>query len=333
MDHLPRRSGRLSRAAGLALVLAGGPADGVGVVGAAAQVHPFEQGAAATGDVGDERGLERFVALVEVGVAVEDDADAVPGQQALQRPGPLQIGVRLLGPVVGVGRIVKDRELERRGVGRQVVGQPPVLGVRCHPLIGEVVVVDVGRAHVGIRPGGLQDVEAGVPGVEGVPGARVTAGGGAVETAIGVLLIAPARGGDGLILRPVEEVRVVGIAAVETMVADGREERHGGAHARPELGPEDPTQAGARLDQVAIVVLAARRVAVIAAGQGKARPAGRQLRHQVGLVGIGAAAVDRAPIAEHGEGVGRARTGRHLGEEVRIGISAQQVGRVVRNTR
>src|ERR1041384_7533591 len=107
-------------------------------------------------------------------MAGEPEGDVVELQQAFQRAGPLEIRVRALSLVVRVHREVPERELELARMRGEVVREPLVLGAGRRPVIVVVVLVDVGRAGVRVVPGGVEYVEAGVTGVERVPGARIS---------------------------------------------------------------------------------------------------------------------------------------------------------------
>ena len=110
------------------------------------------------------------------------------------------------------------------------------------------------------------------------------------------------------------------------MVAQGGEKRHRCAGARPERRPENRAQVGTNLHQVAIVVLAARRVAIVAGGDGEARAAAGDALHQVGLLGVRAGRVDRAPVAKDREGKGLCVARWQLRPEARRRVSTKQVG-------
>ena len=156
-------------------------ADGIRIKGAA-RVDTPEVFAAAAGHVADHGRARdhRPVALVEVSVAVEHEAHVVRRQQSLEGGRPLEIRVAWLTVVIGVERVVEEREFQgHRCIRGEVVGQPRLLlttwhtaGHRAIPVAGEIAEV----LAVGVRPGGLEDVEAGVAPCERVPRARVGRG-------------------------------------------------------------------------------------------------------------------------------------------------------------
>ena len=325
--HL-RRGGRDRRAAacGPAAVRVG-PPDGKRVVGAAGAGR-LGLSASAACDVTDEavpaRAQRRCVSLVDVGVPIEGDVHTVRGEQPLKAGVPLEVRVAVLGRLIREQGVVKERELQARGMSREVGLQPQVLRAGRRP-VGEVVrAVRRARADVSIRPGRGEHVEAGVPGGERIPGTRVGGGRRAVRAAVRVHLVPACRRGDGGVLRPVQEMRMGRIVPGQTVVPDDGEEREGAAHAAPERHPED---ARACLLQVAVVTLAPRRVSVVARGDREAGAACRDLPHDVGLVDVGARRVGFAPVAEHGEREGLRRADRHLCRERRREIGPEQVHR------
>ncbi len=118
---------------------------------------------------------------------------------------------------------MQEGELERARIGGQIARQPLVLRAARLPVIGIIVGVVGARAQVGVVPGSVEHIEARVAGIEGIPGAGIVAGRGAVEAAVGLAGIEAAGGGDGAVLGPVDEVGMGGIGAVEAMIADSRE--------------------------------------------------------------------------------------------------------------
>src|SRR5258708_31619250 len=93
-------------------------------------------------------------------VTRERDADLVGGQEPLETVRPLQVRVRSLCLLVGVQRIVKEREFQPTGVGREIGGQPLILGAGRTPMRRVVVGIDGAGADVAVGPVGLQYVEA-----------------------------------------------------------------------------------------------------------------------------------------------------------------------------
>src|SRR5829696_1836132 len=193
---------------------------------------------------------------------------------------------------------MEKRELELRWVRPEVFFEPAILGASRRPVGVVVVLVLVRGAGVRAAPGGLEHVEAGVAGVEGVPGAGVIGRAGSVYAAIGLGEVAPARARSCHALRPDREER-----AVEPMVADRVEEWDRGARLLPERGPEDAADIRARLHEVAIVRLAARRVGGVAGADREAHAALCDPAHHVRLPVRASRLLvtDRSPVAEDRE--------------------------------
>src|SRR6478672_3307729 len=101
---------------------------------------------------------------------------------------------------------------------RQVVLQPLVLGAARRPMGVVVVLVGAAGAGVAVGPGGGEYIEARGAGVEGVPGTGIVGRGRVVDAAVGVANVAPIGGADGAVLRPIQQVRVVGIGARKAVV-------------------------------------------------------------------------------------------------------------------
>ena len=214
-------------------------------------------------------------------------------------------------------------------MGGEVGLQPLVLRTGGRPVGGIVVRVDRAVARVGVGPVGLEHVEAGVAGIEGVPGARVGRRCGAVDAAVGLLdvLAAGGAGRDGL-----GPLHLLGAArpggAGDPVVAAGREQRQRLPRSWPERRAEDGADVRRVLLQVAVVGLATRGVAVVADRHREPCAAGRDLLHEIGLIGVVAVGIGLAPVAEHVEGERLCRAGRDLGRERGSRGRTEQVGRV-----
>ncbi len=213
-------------------------------------------------------------------------------------------------------------------MGGQVGLQPRVLRGPRRPVGRVVVAVDGAAAGVAVRPVGAQHVEAGLADVERVPLARVRGRVGAVHTAVGLTHRPAARRRHGLVLGPVDLLgaarRGPGAGAV---VPRCHEEREGVADPGPERRAEDDAGVLGVVLEVAVVGLAARRVAVVAHAHREVGARRGQLSQQAGGVGVVTGRVGLAPVAEHGERVGGRRARGHLRGERGRRVAAEQVDR------
>ena len=108
-----------------------------------------------------------------MGVTVEDELHAVLAEQAFEVRRAVEVCVRRLGRVVGVERVVREGELQLRGVRGEVVEEPDVLR-RPRREVGQGVIrVRRRGAPVRVAPGGVEHVEAHVAGRERIPLAAI----------------------------------------------------------------------------------------------------------------------------------------------------------------
>ncbi len=323
VEDAARRGRRGCSAACGALELGRRPADAVRIV-RVARPDRLQQTAASTRDVGDRHtGRAGIVPLVEVRMSVECDLDAVLPEESLQLRGSFERCIRRLARVVRVERVVGERELQSGRVRLQVVEQPLVFGCPGSEVRGRVVGVHVRISGVRVTPGRIEHVEAGGAGVECVPLARVVRGARAVDAAVRVVLIPAGRRGNGIVLRPRGDVGVARPA--EAMISRAGEERDRAAGDAPEAGPEYRARVRALLLEIAVVDLAAVRVAVVADRDREPGATGRNLGEQIRHVGTVAIGVDLAPVAEHVERERGGVAGSYLRAELRGAVGTEEI--------
>src|SRR5258706_9299155 len=118
---------------------------------------------------------------------------------------------------------------------------------------------------------------------------------------------------------------MVGVGITNAMIARSRENRHGSPWHLPERWTEDSADVRPSLDQIPIIRLAARRIAIVTCGQHKPCSARRDQRYLLRLIRIAPRAIHITPIPEYHKRIGLIRTGRDLRPEGGSRVGPEQV--------